>query len=157
MRGQCWWKGGPENELAFVLGAVKLGPFKIGKDKKEVKTYKFFVRDGKVGGGGLGSRGRRTKNRNRWMNTHPWCRLNVLGRSYCSIFSCVPFHQANVSLTAHSARRYNMYAYVEVLYVFGRAVVSAHCCFSIAMQMFEVKSGVTRKGIRLQYSSSCIP
>ena len=50
MRGQCWWKGGPENELAFSMGAVKLGPFKLGKDKNEVKTYKFFVHDGKVGG-----------------------------------------------------------------------------------------------------------
>lgn len=49
MRGQCWWKGGPENELEFTMGAVKLGPFKIGKDKNEVKSYKFFVNDGKVG------------------------------------------------------------------------------------------------------------
>eukprot|EP00904_Undaria_pinnatifida_P010635 jgi/Undpi1/6701/HiC_scaffold_20.g09180.m1 len=48
MRGQCWWKGGPENELAFSMGAVKLGPFKLGKDKNEVKTYKFFVHDGKI-------------------------------------------------------------------------------------------------------------
>ena len=32
------------------MGAVKLGPFKIGKDKTEVKAYKFFVNDGKVGG-----------------------------------------------------------------------------------------------------------
>ena len=50
MRGKCWWKGGPENELEFTMGAVKLGPFKIGKDKNEVKAYKFFVYDGKVGG-----------------------------------------------------------------------------------------------------------
>lgn len=50
MRGKCWWKGGPENELEFSMGAVKLGPFKIGKDKDEVKAYKFFVNDGKVGG-----------------------------------------------------------------------------------------------------------
>lgn len=48
MRGKCWWRGGKENELAFMLGAVKLGPFKFGKDKNEVKTYKFFVNDGKV-------------------------------------------------------------------------------------------------------------
>ncbi|CBN75871.1 expressed unknown protein [Ectocarpus siliculosus] len=48
MRGKCWWRGGEENELAFMLGAVKLGPFKFGKDKNEVKTYKFFVNDGKV-------------------------------------------------------------------------------------------------------------
>lgn len=48
MRGQCWWKGGPENELAFTMGAVKLGPFKIGKDKNDVKTYRFFLNDGKV-------------------------------------------------------------------------------------------------------------
>lgn len=57
MRGQCWWKGGPENELAFALGAVKLGPFKFGKDKNEVKTYKFFVSDGQVRmGSGEGNR-----------------------------------------------------------------------------------------------------
>ena len=57
MRGQCWWKGGPENELAFALGAVKLGPFKFGKDKNEVKTYRFFVNDGQVRwGAGEGNR-----------------------------------------------------------------------------------------------------
>ncbi|CAM9785307.1 unnamed protein product [Ectocarpus fasciculatus] len=48
MRGKCWWRGGEENELAFMLGAVKLGPLKFGKDKNEVKTYKFFVNDGKI-------------------------------------------------------------------------------------------------------------
>ncbi|CAM9774605.1 unnamed protein product [Scytosiphon promiscuus] len=48
MRGQCWWKGGLENELAFMLGAVKIGPFKFGKDNNEVKTYKFIFNDGKI-------------------------------------------------------------------------------------------------------------
>ena len=31
------------------MRAVKSGPFKLGKDKNEVKTYEFF-NDGKVGG-----------------------------------------------------------------------------------------------------------
>ncbi|CAM9904412.1 unnamed protein product [Ectocarpus sp. 12 AP-2014] len=56
MRGKCWWRGGEENELAFMLGAVKLGPFKFGKDKNEVKTYKFFVNDGKQEAARGGSR-----------------------------------------------------------------------------------------------------
>lgn len=40
IRGQCWWKGGPENELEF-MGKMKLGPLSIGKG--QVKTYKFFL------------------------------------------------------------------------------------------------------------------
>lgn len=55
MRGQCWWRGGPENELAFVLGEIRLGPFKFEKGKDEVKTYKFFVNDGEVGWEARGS------------------------------------------------------------------------------------------------------
>lgn len=49
IRGQCWWKGGPENELEFSLTEVRLGPFKFSKSKDQVKTYKFFANDQKVG------------------------------------------------------------------------------------------------------------
>ncbi|CAM9761949.1 unnamed protein product [Pylaiella littoralis] len=48
IRGQCWWKGGPENELEFSLTEVRLGPFKFSKSKDQVKTYKFFANDQKV-------------------------------------------------------------------------------------------------------------
>lgn len=48
MRGQCWWKGGIENELAFSMDAMQFGPLKIGKDNADVKTYQFFLHQGAV-------------------------------------------------------------------------------------------------------------
>ncbi|CAM9176591.1 unnamed protein product [Ascophyllum nodosum] len=48
MRGQCWWKGGPENQLDFNTGRIKLGPLSINKGGDQVKTYKFFLQQGEI-------------------------------------------------------------------------------------------------------------